>query len=196
MDNYSQNQIVDQIRQMLAHEELSRQESIKRCERIELLLNEILSWPQQENSLSRGAEPIMVGNGQILSLQKPEAVTLNDFDVILDLRKGTLTARRDPGDSSALKPCRCRNLGSFRLQVLRYMLENPGRIVSVTVAAQIYKTHKVVGNNLTKAIAAFRSAIQNGNKNGPYLLTANRFAKSGDGPMYMMNPQWRYLVIK
>jgi hypothetical protein len=197
MDNYSSKiQLVDEIRQVLAQERSARQESIRRFERIEQMIGQMLSWPQTESSLSAISEPIMVAKGRILSQRKAKTISRDDFDVVLDIRNGTLAARQNSAGHSVLKICKCGKLGYFRLQLLQYMLENPGRTLSTAIAAQIYKTHKVSGNSLAAAIRSFRKAIQNGDKNGPYLLTINKFSKSGGGPVYAMNSQRRYLVIK
>jgi len=124
-----------------------------------------------------------------------------NFDLILNLRDQRLKFRVDPASHSELKSADFRGIGPHRMQILIYMLENPGISFHVGNISRAYSdlSEKPLVFTFTKTMSDFRKKLGQTSTKGPYIITTfdwDGITNRQKGAVYTMNPKWKYLVIR
>lgn len=136
-----------------------------------------------------------IADGKKLSSDKTKHLKEHDYDVILNCVKQILLVRKDPDRHTKLSKCHCRNIGRDRLKLLRLWLENPHLpICEETIPLIIANVGSMTPNALARAIVDLRQLLLR----GPYIRTETVWGESisRTGSVYMLDPKYRYLVIK
>lgn len=129
-----------------------------------------------------------------------------DYDLILSLPDQSLRFRMDPASHSPLISTDFDGIGPQRMQILIYMLENPGTSfhagnISKAYPPRLYsnKPDALSVGTFAKTISDFRKILRQTRTKGPYLVTTfdwDGVTQLKKGAVYMINPQWKYLVIR
>ncbi len=118
-----------------------------------------------------------------------------DYDVVLNCVDRILLSKDRPGTRSKLTRRDCMGLGPHQMTLLRYMLEHPDQPICMETIHMAYGDDPNVTNAaLVKAISRFRGRL--GKRE--YIMTDHDYGMSlsGTGHVYLMNPAYRYLVIR
>jgi hypothetical protein len=194
------DQILSKIQQWLAEDKLHHQ---ARIDQITYLEHELASMttrltPAGTNEvISSEQEKIMVANGRRSGAEESAELMIDDYDVILDLTVDTLQVRIYPESHSDLLTFELEdltNVGPHRIKLLTYMLEHPGRYVSVENAAICHgdPDEKRVPATLRTTIKFLRQTLGTPGPNNPYIKTK----RSTSPCAYALNHRWSYLLIK
>jgi len=70
---------------------------------------------------------IFITNNRKFPIQQLSDIDEGEFDVILDTTTNSLRFRKDPARHSKLQKSKLEKVGSFRMQILAYMLEHPDK---------------------------------------------------------------------
>ena len=117
-----------------------------------------------------------------------------NYDIILDMTGNSLKFRKDPEKHTQLKGANLKGIGARRIEILKYLLENPMRYISIENASTLPNQIEFISSNtLAKTIAILRKALGQETPKGPYILTEKTFESAKC--IYRLNPQWNYLVI-
>lgn len=199
------NILLHEIQQCLAEERTYHQDRIQRIlkgeDRIAKLLRDGYV-DDEDNNIERGMEEkIAVSNGRRLPADKLSKLNKNEYDIILDLTAYTLQFRRNPESHSEHITTTGRNLGvgSFRIRLLAYMLEHPGRYVSTENAAKCHGVDPddiITPEALRKTISVLRRALGAFASHTPYIRTIPGVSPRTGRCVYMLDQKWSYLLIK
>jgi len=144
-----------------------------------------------------GQEKIIFDNGRRLGTGEIAKIEIKKYDVILDLTIDTLQFRIYPDRRSKLlisDLVDLTNVGPHRIKLLAYMLEHPGRYISMENAAICHDTpdEKREPATLRKTISLLRQALGIPGLNNPYIKTKQSTLPCS----YTMDTKWSYLLIK
>jgi len=150
-----------------------------------------------DTAVGRDLDKIAIANGRRLLLEEFTKLNEDECDVILDMTAYTLRFRVDPEDHTQLIERdlgKLENVGPLRIKLLKYMLEHPGRYISVENAAICHGNpdEKRVPATLRKTISLLRQSLGTPGPDNPYIRTK----RSVSPCVYVLNPEWRYLLIK
>ena len=198
-DGYN-DQIFSNMQQWLTEVRLFHQACIDQITSLERRLASMptgLTLAVAGKVISGEQEKIMVANGRRLGAEESATLIIDDYDVILDLTVDILQVRADPEEHSKLLTFRLENLtnvGPHRTRLLAYMLEHPGRYVSVENAAICHgdPDGQIEPASLRKTMSLLRHALGTAGPDNPYIKTR----RSTSPCSYAANPRWSYLVIK
>lgn len=139
---------------------------------------------------------IITANGHTISEDKATSISEDDFGVILDVSHKSLRFRVNPHDQSPLTEADIEDIGSRRIEVLKYMLKHPTRNVSIDNVSSLPKQpENMEPNTLAKTISLLRKALGGGGQKNPYITTEEAWGQRCRYA-YLMNPNWHYLVIE
>ena len=194
------DQIFSQLQQRLAEGKECYQACIEWIESFEheLSLMKTSQLPADTGkSVSIEQEKIVVANGHRLGVKESTELVKDNYDVILDLTVDTLQVRMYPERRSKLLLSKLEdlsNVGPHRIKLLAYMLEHPGRYVSMENAAICHNTpdEKRDPATLRKDISLLRLALGIPGINNPYIKTKRSTLPCS----YALNTKWSYLLIK
>ncbi len=139
---------------------------------------------------------IAIANGNKLAQQEINEIDEDKFDVILDITTNSLRFRHAPLSHSELIPSPLENIGLMRGKFLSYMLENPGKSISMDNLHKFYTGTKELpsANALAKSMSILRKALGQTGTNNTYILSERTF--DSNNCSYKTNTKWNYLVIK
>ncbi len=123
----------------------------------------------------------------------------DEYHVILNLRDQSLRYRQDPHGHGPLVQADWGGIGSYRIQLLTYMLDHPGDPFYVGNLFKVYGPLAEVRSDstFTKAMGQFRKALGQHDTSGPYLQKQHDYEDitgKKRGYIYRINPAWRYLI--
>ena len=200
MDDQLLKHIIDDYRQFLGKQKLAAQSLLSVIEEKEEYLNSLIAHNRNTSVCSsKTTNGVAISDGnplsddQLLIIQQHK---FDGYDIVLNISTRELFARIDPTVHSSLVKCSLKNIGNYRIRLLKYMLEHPfARICSDNV-------HKV-NINITddafkKAISIFRKVLQPNSELNSYIQTQPAWGESNSkkGCVYTMNQDWHYLVIR
>lgn len=201
MNYYQNNLILREALQSISRLKRSHMEDLKMIAEIEQKLSSILNNTIFKNSLalslhdSSSQQFIAISNGHKLSENDFKSINEDDFDIILDLVKNNLRYRKDPANHSRLEISTLIGVGARRIEILRYLLEHPQRIISVENVSWLPKQAEIVEPTaLAKSISQLRKALGYRGLQNPYIITERSLESTYN--VYKINPEWHYLVIK
>jgi len=198
-DEYK-DQILSKLQEWLAEGKACHQVCIDWIESLEheLALMKTGQTPAgTSKAVYSGQEKIMFDNGRRLGAGEIAKLEIKKYDVILDLTIDTLQFRIDPERHSKLLTSELvdlTNVGPHRIKLLAYMLEHPGRYISMDNAAICHDTpdEKRDPATLRKTISLLRQALGTPGPDNPYIKTKRSTLPCS----YALNPKWNYLLIK
>ena len=139
-------------------------------------------------------------NGRARAVTQQSDASEDDFAIILDLNAHTLKLRLRPEDNSALQLGSLSGLGSMRMKVMVWMLQNRGNSISYETAPRVYghPTNICEPGTFAQTIKLLRNALGGRGRANPYILTVpnSEPGKRTHGCSYVMNPAYRYLVTR
>ena len=188
-------QMVDE--ENVRHENMiSKLESLKQCH-AEIsyknpsgIVGSNVSQPQ--NAIATNNKPTTIqGSGKFDE---------NDYDIILNPNICTLKLRYLPENKSDLKEGSLTGIGSIKMKILVWMLHNSGTPISYESAPGIYGHPNDIcePGTFAQTIRLLRRTLGGRGRGNPYILTVPNYepGKFTHGCAYVMNPAYRYLVVK
>lgn len=138
---------------------------------------------------------ITIANGRKLSEQELANIDEDHFDIILDMTANSLKFRENPTLHSHFITAELKGIGPRRIEILKYLLENPSRYISIENVSRLSnQTGIVEPNALAKTISLLRKTLKQKNPKGFYIITKSSMGNVHH--IYKMNPDWQYLVVK
>jgi len=198
-DEYK-DQILSKLQQLLSEGKMCHPACIDWIESLEHELA-LMNIGQTRTGIGKAAsieqERIMVANGHRLGAEESAELVIDNYDVILDLTVDTLQVRIYPERHSKRLPFELEylsDIGPYRIKLLIYMLEHPGRYISVDNAAICHGTPDatITSEALRKTISLLRQALGIPGQKNPYIKTK----RSTSPCSYALNLKWNYLLIK
>jgi len=192
IETCSDSELAALVRQTSSIVTIATQELLRRCDN-----NDTHATKEESHQSS----VIAIANGRKFPMLKPSDINEEDFDVILDTTTNSLRFRKDPARHSKLQKSKLEKVGSFRMQILAYMLEHPDKPFH---HKNIYKAYRLTEetqepNTFTRSIREIRIALGQKDTLGPYI---EKQPDNGGitgfkrGCIYKINPKWRYLIIR
>jgi len=139
-------------------------------------------------------------NGRARAVTQQSNVNEGDYAIILDLNAHTLKLRHSPEDNSTLELGSLSGLGSMRMKVMVWMLQNRGNSISYETAPRVYGHPNDIceSGTFAQTIKHLRNALGGRGRANPYILTVpnSEPGKRTHGCSYVMNPAHRYLVTR
>ena len=128
------------------------------------------------------------------------AIEEDDYAIIVNLNAHTLRLRHSPEDNSTLEQGSLDGLGSMRMKILVWMLRNPGNTISCGTAPRTYgyPSDNSEPGTFAQTIKHLRDVLGGRGRTNPYILTIpnSEPGKRTHGCTYVMNPAYRYLVVR
>ena len=197
MDSQNFEKQIRKIIQQLDKQNLSHQSHIRENDGMQEKLSATISAADFQHipSVDPPLKKIAIAKGKLLSPQQFQNLRNENYDVILNYIDRTLLARKNPGKRSKLEKCNCKNIGSNKLKLLRFMFENPKAPICEETMDRVYgNVTSMSPGTLAKAFGEIRKALWQ----APYILTESDWGEyvSHTGSVYLLNPDYKYLVIK
>lgn len=190
------------IQQMVDEENVRHENMISKLESLKQCHAEISykspSGPVGSNvSQPQGA---MTTNNISTTIQDSSEFDENDYHIILNPNICTLKLRYLPENKSDLKEGSLAGIGSMKMKIMVWMLQNPGTPISYETAPRIYGHPNDIcePGTFAQTIRLLRKTLGGRGRENPYILTVPNYepGKFTHGCAYVMNPAYRYLVVK
>ncbi len=143
---------------------------------------------------------VVIANGRRLTDGEVQTLNNDSHDLILDMMNAALRYKEDPEQQSPLTSSGLSGIGPYRIRILAFMIEHFG----VPVCAE--NVHHLLADSdrvtkleaFTKSISMLRKALGGGGNRNPYIqsVPAWESSRSNNARAYVLNPQWRYLLIR
>lgn len=142
----------------------------------------------------------MTTNNKPTTIQGSSEFDENNYHIILNPNVGTLKLKYSPEKKSDLQQGSLAGIGSIKMKILVWMLQNPGTPISYATAPGIYGHPNNIcePGTLAQTIRLLRRTLGGRGRENPYIRTVPNYepGKFTHGCAYVMNPAYRYLVIK
>ncbi len=139
---------------------------------------------------------IAITNGRRLCDGDVQSLNEEEYDLVLDTKHSTLRYRKSPEQQSQLMPSDLSGIGSYRIQIITFMIEHFG--VPVCAENTLDSDRIATWQAFTKTISMLRKALGGRGRRNPYIqsVPAWESSRSNNACAYVLNPQWRYLLIR
>lgn len=143
---------------------------------------------------------VAIVNGRRLSDGEAQNLNEDGYDLVLDTTHSTLKYRKHPEQQSQLTTSDLSGIGPYRIRVLMLMIERFGVPVCTDSIDRLLGDTKRATEPaaFTKTISMLRKALGGGGHRNPYIQSVPAWESSGSNNAcaYVLNPQWRYLLIR
>lgn len=142
----------------------------------------------------------MTTNNKQTTIQGSSEFDENNYHIILNPNICTLKLKYSPENKSGLEQGSLAGIGSIKMKILVWMLQNPGTPISYATAPGIYGHPNNIcePGAFAQTIRLLRRALGGRGRENPYIRTVPNYepGKFTHGCAYVMNPAYRYLVVK
>jgi hypothetical protein len=143
---------------------------------------------------------VAIAKGHRLADSAMRALDEDSYDVILDTTNSTLRYRDSPETHSDLRLSDTRGIGPHRIKILAFMIERFGvPVCSDNVDDLLGEANRVAtAQAFTKSISVLRQALGGGGRHNPYIhsVAAWESSRSKNAQAYLLNPRWKYLLLR
>ena len=142
----------------------------------------------------------MPTNSKSTIIQGSSEFDENNYHIILNPNICTLKLKYSPENKSDLQQGSLSGIGSIKMKILVWMLQNPGTSISYATAPGIYGHPNDIcePGTFAQTIRLLRRTLGGRGRENPYIRTLPNYepGKFTHGCAYVMNPAYRYLVVK
>ncbi len=190
------------IKQMVEEENLRHENMIRKLKSLQRCNAEINCKSPSGIVKSNVSQPqnAKITNNKSTTIQDSNEFDGYDYHVILNPNICTLKLRYFPENKSDLEQGSLAGIGSIKMKIMVWMLQNPGAPISYATAPGVYGHPNDIcePGAFAQTIRLLRKTLAGRGRENPYILTVPNYepGKFTHGCAYVMNPAYRYLVVK